>query len=138
MLYFFSGFFSEKSVYPSRKQIYIHCKYIQALTQLSFQGFQKNELHQGGGSLWKKILRVHSRRLKTAYIQKLRSKSVGVGHPGGCLLHSLVFGVSLRCSKAVVHVDTVLHHVCTFLSPYHHFICVYVLSTSAWPSPASE
>ena len=101
-------------------------------------GFPKNKLHQGGGSMWKKILRVHSRRFKTAYIQKLRSKSVGVGHSGGCLLHPLVFGVSLRCSKAVMHVDTVLHHVCTFLSPYHHFICVYVLSTSAWPSPASE
>ena len=100
-------------------------------------GFPKKQA-SSRGQFVEKNTKGPSRRFKTAYIQKLRSKSVWVGHPGGCLLHSLVFGVSLRCSKAVMHVDTVLHHVCTFLSPYHHFICVYVLSTSAWPSPASE
>ena len=49
-----------------------------------------------------------------------------------------VTSVFKGCHAIVMHIDTVLHHVCTFLSPYHHLICVYVLSTSAWPSLASE
>ena len=56
-----------------------------------------------------------------------------VVHPGGCLLHSLVFGVSHRCLRAVMHIDTALHHVCTFLSYYHLFICVYAAQCQLGP-----
>ena len=64
--------------------------------------------------------------------------SSGVMHPGGYLLHSLVFGVSPRCLRAVRHIDTLLQCVCTFLSQYHHFFCVYMCLASTWLSPVGS
>jgi len=52
------------------------------------------------------------------------------------ILTHLRWSQQTRFSLGVItHVDTMLHCVCRFLSPNHHFVCVYMCSSPAQPSP---